>query len=120
MAKVTIDLVCERCGKEFTHTKYCCNSREANTYENWATDNITMCPDCYSLSKIEEVEFDNIVELTGTDRQIQYARAIRAKTIKALMRIAGCDNVKVEEAKTIINEHDTAVWWIDNQDKLRK
>jgi len=56
MAQARIDIICETCGKEFTHTKICFNRKEADSYEEWAKENITVCPDCYkeACRKFEE------------------------------------------------------------------
>ena len=47
MAKARAICICSTCGKEFTKTKQCKNRAEADSFEQWAKENIDTCPDCY-------------------------------------------------------------------------
>lgn len=47
MAKIMVTVKCEKCGCEFTHIHRCKNRTEADKYEEWAKENITVCPECY-------------------------------------------------------------------------
>ncbi len=43
MARVKMDIVCTECGSTFTHLRYHFHNRtEADKYEQWATENITI------------------------------------------------------------------------------
>lgn len=48
MAKATATCTCATCGAEFTMTKICCNRRDADSWEAWATANIDECDVCYA------------------------------------------------------------------------
>jgi hypothetical protein len=54
MAKVNLTLTCSVCGKSFTHTHFCQNRRDADSYELWAENNVTCCPACYARQQVKE------------------------------------------------------------------
>lgn len=56
MAQANVYITCDTCKKEFRHTKICVNRTAAESYEEWAKANITMCPTCYKAAcrKAEE------------------------------------------------------------------
>lgn len=56
MAKGTATCKCEKCGKTFQKSKVCFNRREADSWEEWAEEYYTICPDCYAAQKAEEME----------------------------------------------------------------
>lgn len=56
MARAMVTITCKHCGKDFTHINRNCHNRtEANNYEDWAKQNIDMCPEC----RRKEIEKDN-------------------------------------------------------------
>lgn len=59
MAKASLYLKCKKCGKEFCHEKYFSNSKERNSYEEWARDAIDLCPDCYKAESREKMREEN-------------------------------------------------------------
>lgn len=83
MAKSTITCTCTECGKTFEHTHISYNRREADNYEAWAAEHITVCPECQRKAKNAKAatEADKIIsrlgipaEITGvSDKQIAYA-----------------------------------------------
>lgn len=85
MARVKITLTCTDCGNTFEHIHFCRNSREAASYEAWATENITVCPDCLRKAKQEkeakkinaEATELELPDLTGTEKQVAWAKKIR-------------------------------------------
>ena len=98
MSRVKMVLKCEHCGKEFEHIHTCRNSTEAGSYEIWARENITTCPDCYAAQKrahqLDAVsgyissfsEQHPLPKITGgSEKQIAYASSLREKFI--------CDNL---------------------------
>ena len=95
MSRVKMVLKCEHCGKEFEHIHTCRNSTEAGSYEVWARENITTCPDCYAAQKrahqLDAVsgyisnfsEQHPLPKLTGvSEKQIAYASSLREKFIR--------------------------------------
>ena len=100
MAKARITCRCEICGKTFEHTKDCYNRMDANAYEQWAAQNITVCPACYAASKkaaakskLDAYIADNfdaehpLPEITGvSEKQIAYAASLRGKFIGELAK----------------------------------
>ena len=54
MARVKITLTCTRCGKSFEHIHMCRNSSDAASYEEWAKENVTICPACHAAAKESE------------------------------------------------------------------
>ena len=59
MAKASLYLKCKKCGKEFCHEKYFSNSKERNSYEEWARNAIDLCPDCYKAESREKMREEN-------------------------------------------------------------
>ena len=95
MSRVKMVLKCEHCGKEFEHIHTCRNSTEAGSYEVWARENITTCPDCYAAQKrahqLDAVsgyisnfsEQHPLPKITGvSEKQIAYASSLREKFIR--------------------------------------
>lgn len=95
MSRVKMVLKCEHCGKTFEHIHMCRNSTEAGTYEAWARENITTCPDCYAAQKrahqMDAVsdyissfsEQHPLPQITGvSEKQIAYASSLREKFIR--------------------------------------
>lgn len=112
MARVKIECTCKVCGEKFTHIKFRNNREQADSYEEWAKENITICPDCYRRNEEEEAkksasEKAELPELTGTEKQIAYAEKLRAKIvskanmadIKACMLVINKDEAFMAEAK---------------------
>lgn len=88
MAKAKASCRCATCGKEFTAEKICRNRTEADSYEAWASENMTECPECrrarISAEAVEAAEAIileyNLPEITGvSDKQVAYARDLRSK-----------------------------------------
>lgn len=95
MSRVKMVLKCEHCGKEFEHIHTCRNSTEAGSYEVWARENITTCPDCYAAQKrahqLDAVsgyisnfsEQHPLPKITGvSEKQIAYTSSLREKFIR--------------------------------------
>lgn len=90
MAKARVTCRCATCGKEFTSEKICRNRTEADSYEAWASEHIDECPECRRIRIASEareraeliVREYNLPDVTGvSDKQIAYARDLRAKYI---------------------------------------
>ena len=126
MALARIEITCQECGKTFTHRKNCWNRDDANRYEEWAADNITICPECYGKMKRAEEhsrldkQTDDAVaaigdielaELTGTEKQIKWAESIRARAAK-MFKDAGAK----EKAWELFNSKTDARWWIEHRE----
>ena len=89
MAVAIIKRVCEKCGCEFEHRKACGKRYEADSYEKWAAEHITMCPECYEKECKESEERMiraqavrlGLPALDGTVKQIAWAEKIRCRAI---------------------------------------
>lgn len=128
MAKVSIRIKCEACEQEFVHSKICYNRDEAAKYEDWARDNITVCPACYAKAmraaerakidaataaareQIAEMQFS---ELEGSEKQIAWAEDIRARAAATCKKCGGS-----EKFWALFNAKKSAKWWIDNRDYM--
>ena len=99
MAIANIDLKCSECGCTFTHRKECRNRREADSYESWAADHITTCPECSRKerqernasalqSKLDELGI-SLPAIEGvSDKQVAYAESVRERYLaENLVRI---------------------------------
>lgn len=92
MAIAKITLVCSKCGCSFEHRKECHNRREADSYEAWASANISDCPTCARERRKDESYIklmDKLAELGRTlpelegvsEKQIVYAESVREKCL---------------------------------------
>lgn len=103
MAKATATCKCEKCGKEFVKVKICGNRKEADSFEEWAKENCTECPDCYAerVKAERDNKADELIKEFGwaeiegvSEKQIAYAKSLRNKYITV-----NADNIrKAEEA----------------------
>ena len=96
MARVKIECTCKVCGEKFTHIKTKYNREQADSYEEWAKEHITICPDCFRRNETEteinkaESKYQ-LPELTGkSEKQIAYARKLRAEYINKSSNVEGC------------------------------
>lgn len=123
MAKATITCRCKICGKTFEHTKDCYNRADANAYEQWAAQNITVCPACYAASKkaVARSKLDAYIaenfgaehplpEISGvSEKQIAYAASLRSKFIGELANYgAKISSVFAAEAEVQLSKLDEA------------
>ena len=120
MAKASIKLVCEKCGREFVHEKICYNRSDANNYEDWASRNITICPDCYkaemqaaeakkraeqSAEAAEEAKKLSLPALTGSEKQVAWANTLRHKMLVKYGIDHGFANGKtIDDLKSILDD----------------
>ena len=101
MARVRVNKVCCRCGKEFEHIHMCRNSKEGASYIQWAEETDMLCPDCreadYQAKKATEKAAQDakvaeyiasfpadhpLPEITGvSEKQINYAASLRSKAL---------------------------------------
>lgn len=98
MAKSSLTLTCARCGNTFKHIHFSHNRSEANSYEKWAEENITICPDCYAAEKAAKMKTEveaymasfggrQLPQITGVSaKQIAYAEKLRSAYVADLMR----------------------------------
>lgn len=98
MAKSSITLVCSRCGNTFKHIHFSYNRSDANSYEKWAEEHITICPDCYAAEKAAKTKTAveaymasfgdrQLPQITGVSaKQIAYAEKLRSAYVADLMR----------------------------------
>lgn len=87
MAYARVTLTCSCCGKSFEQSKNCFNSKDAESYKDFARGFYTLCPDCYRDQQIalwasHLPEGLHLPELTGvSDRQVSYASILRKSFI---------------------------------------
>lgn len=94
MAKASIKIICATCGKDFVHSAFRSNRADADQYEAWARDHITICPACYrkagaqnkSARVIAALSDANITLPTlnaASDKQRSYAESVRLRALQA-------------------------------------
>lgn len=73
-----------------------------------------LCPECsdkLAEDKCIEMEGEyNLPGLTGSEKQIKWARQIRRNIVCDMVK----ENMSNEEFKSVVR-HTTASWWIDNR-----
>lgn len=145
MAKGRVELTCCKCGEEFWVEKTCYNRTDANEWEAWMKDQNRLCKECYAEEMRQKREAEKAAEaaknaeaaaecpiqlpgLTGSEKQIKWAKDIRNKLIAKLTRmgikwdiIAGGefpvehqDKIKAEIAKL---QNPSAKYWIELRGK---
>lgn len=130
MSKATATCTCEKCGKTFEITAYRRNRADANEFEKWVKDTITICQDCERLEKDQAIrskaEELGLPALTGSEKQIKWAMSIRDEFLSDAERwearfgddIASADIFK-RQIKIIVDAKTTARWWIDLKTRHR-
>ena len=95
MAKATVKIICKECGKEFEVTANKYNRREADAWEAWAVEHVTICPECKKaaaqakaqrrvaeiIGKLTATSGMELVVLTGSEKQIAWAEDLRSASI---------------------------------------
>lgn len=89
------------------------------------------CPDCEKAAEQQEAEAIEarlqLSELTGSPKQIAWAREIRKEAIRVIERqleLAKADDRKADmlflpDILRAICAHEEAAWWIENRDDLQ-
>lgn len=121
MAQANVYITCTECGKEFRHTKICYNRDAAKSYEEWARENITTCPECYKAAKKAEekateekaLEGVELVALEGTEKQVAWATDIRRKVCVECMK-----HSPLPAFWAAVNSKTSAKWWIEHIDDV--
>lgn len=122
MARAKAQCTCERCGQEFVKIAYKRNRAEAASFEKWAEENITLCPDCWKAEQDSKaVEGLALPALTGIPKQIAWAESIRVKMIRKAREDAhGLEGEEKALAdgyiKHIAEGKEESRFWIDNRD----
>jgi hypothetical protein len=139
MAKATATFTCSACGREYTRTTTHYNRDAADHWEAWAKQNPEgLCPDCWKAdqqakretalaaqkAKTPEIEAASpltLPALTGSEKQISWARDIRAQFLEKIQgRKIKWEEVLASETPKVKAEVDkimttSAKWWIENR-----
>lgn len=139
MAKATITCTCPECGTKFAWSVTCQNRRMADSWEEYHADEAEtrLCPECYRKQQAAKREQERATEnaaaaetadkfgfpaLTGTEKQVAWATAIRQQAIdSALTSAAGrtsagmTDKGRAFVAGVIERMSTDAKWWIDHR-----
>lgn len=138
MAMAHAKCTCEKCGEEFEVVVKRSNRRDADSFEAWAAENITVCPACQQRERDEEHKRDaeaakqkadeqGLPELRGSEKQIRWALSIRDKQIEEVRKTL-CKLEKLaatDEEKKILSDFKAcaeklfretrAAYWIDSR-----
>jgi len=147
MAKATALCKCRFCGNDFKVEAFKINRKEANSWKEWAEDNIDICQKCDREIYEAEREKENkkameksiamgLPELTGSEKQVAWANSLRLDFVcqyeKELTKmndiIQNADKEKqpemIAQKKSFCDAMDYAVntktdarYWIDSRDK---
>jgi len=86
-----------------------------------------LCPECYEKERLEKIEKENaeaiqkskeleLPELTGTEKQIAWANALRIKFLEKASDLKGNQEKIEKTTQYIIANKTKASWYIDNRD----
>lgn len=84
MALAKVEITCTHCGKTFEIRKTCHSRQEADSYEAWARENVTLCPECRAAQRKAEQEAKQptLPTIEGvSEKQIAFAASLRARYI---------------------------------------
>ena len=119
MAKASVMCKCEKSGKEYKKEKMCCNRAEADSFEEWAKENCTECPECYKArmellrtQKAKEIkEKYNLPEIVGaSEKQVNYANSLRDEYIVCAKDSFGVSNFDlIDEMRDELNQYPDRV-----------
>lgn len=79
------------------------------------------CEDCYRARLAADAAEANsgLAALTGTEKQVHWAEALRAQAIAAVDRLVAEKNIRLStEQQAVIDRlknHTDACWWIENR-----
>lgn len=139
MTKAIVTIKCATCGKEFTVSRLCANSADANSWKQWAAEHYDTCRECYfeaqRQEEAKEAAEDSLPELEGSEKQIAWALSIRAKFAKEIKTFIANAEASLEALKAsgeatpahsaqlakcrkvaakMLSE-TSCRWWIDNR-----
>ncbi|GEO26855.1 hypothetical protein AAC03nite_26400 [Alicyclobacillus acidoterrestris] len=85
-----------------------------------------LCPHCYKAKQATEVAFasEGLPTLTGTDKQVQWAKKIRVDAINYVRnKVSRANNTQEQKDEVIkvflelCHSKTDSKWWIDNRDE---
>ena len=146
MARATAMCTCSVCGKTFEKSTIRSNRREADSWEKWAEQAYTTCPECEQKEReakaaelARQAQEDGLPELVGSPKQITWAEQLRARYIESsgkelddmleMIRQRKAAGRKTEKRELAAKRFDatrtyilttisSSHWWIDNRDYL--
>lgn len=131
MSIAKIILVCGNCGKTYEARSRQRNTTTARAWEDWASENMEICPECYARAKREK-ELEAIKaralewmgdhplpELTGTPRQIAWAEDLRYSRIAEISERYRPDQAADWFWRWIEGEN-SAQKWIESRDMITR
>lgn len=127
MAIAKTTCTCKKCGQKFEVRVKRSNRRDACSFEQWAAENITECPECRDARKTagRQAYAEKVLApytlpaLKGSQKQIAWAEKLREKALpKWIEWLGGSDEVDVTALQWVISRHTDCRWWIDNRNVL--
>ena len=145
MAKARAICTCSICGATFKKTAVNHNRREADSWEEWAEQVFTTCPDCEqkqheeaAKAYAEQAAAQCWATLVGSPKQVTWAEQIRASIVEdaqksfdrwaedaKIERSLGHDEkaAKLERSREVytkllqdlLHEQNRSGWWIDRR-----
>lgn len=141
MARAIANCKCKVCGAEFQKIKYnCWNRTDANNWVDYAEGHYETCDECKRKERQEEAKKSaeelterlQLPELSGTEKQVEWAKSIRAKMIQRCenyinheennhdrhIDILSPEAIKElrQKLNTLASSHKEARFWIDERD----
>lgn len=146
MARATAICTCSVCGKTFEKYTVKANRREADSWEEWAKQAFTVCPECErkeheakAAELAAQAAADGMATLTGSPKQVVWAEQIRASKLALIEQYWAKMLENYETAKAngreksvarmerdmklfnatrdwILTKAASASWWIDYRD----
>lgn len=131
MAIAKAQCTCSTCNRTFIYRKNCANRPAADSFEAWAQENITECPDCRAARIQSQRDQENAQAaqtaadqqrpaLKGSEKQIAWATTIREKCLASVTSYYAAKMSKHPEAAiyqdcltAYLLKKRAASWWIE-------
>lgn len=136
MARAIANCKCKVCGAEFQKIKYnCWNRTDANNWVDYAEGHYETCDECKRKERQEEAKKSaeelterlQLPELSGTEKQVEWAKSIRVGFFRACedyiklqeqtsKKYRDCEALEmVREKMPVLASHSEARFWIDER-----
>ena len=123
MSKVTAKGQCLKCGRTFERVAYRRKRSECDAFKEWGEEkkNLNVCSACYrkegDAMAQERASIQNLPELNGTEKQVEWAKKIRNFFVVNITNLYGKQSSMYEQMLEILPYAVEATVWIEYRNK---